>query len=110
MTTLKEAYDVYCKSEPHATIVEPFCLEHGCNGDVYRAQIQNLKKSNAEIHQQAVDWQHRAEKAEKQLNAVIDALKKNMIFDPTDNWQWGYRAGLISIMDVIHPEGEKNER
>lgn len=109
MTTLEEVYKELCEKDPHALVIESQCLKTGCEGDVYRSEIATLKKQLAEDHRNYANWQNRAEKAEKQLELIMTAIKVNMIFRPTDNWQWGYRSGLLAILDVIRPE-EGNER
>jgi hypothetical protein len=106
MTTLEEAYAEYIKKESHGTIIEMRCLKTGCEGDIYRSKIAGLEKRIEQDHDNYADWQHRAEKAESQLQAIVDALKSNMIFNPIDNWQWGYRSGLLSVLDVIKPKGK----
>lgn len=103
--TLEEWYEEYAKSEPHHTIIESQCLKSGCEGDIYRGRIESLKKSVEQRTNECIEWQHRAEKAEKQLELIMTAIKVNMIFKPTDNWQWGYRSGLLAILDTIRPEG-----
>jgi hypothetical protein len=109
MTTLAEAYEAYMKSEPHGTVIEMRCLKTGCEGDIYRARISALETTIAKNMRDYGSWQHRAERAEDQLQAIMNALKDKMIFKPTDNWQWGYRSGLLAILDVIKPDEARKE-
>jgi hypothetical protein len=104
MTTLEEAYNEYKRNEPYATKIEPQCLKSGCEGDIYRARIATLLKQLETDHKNYADWQHRCEVAENQLQDIMDALREKMIFKPTDTWQWGYRSGLLAILDVIKPD------
>ena len=46
MNTLKEVYDLYRENEPNATVIEERCLQTGCYGDIYRARIAKLEKTN----------------------------------------------------------------
>lgn len=107
--SLEEWYTEYAKAVTHHTIIEARCLKSGCEGDIYRAHIAEQKKFIEEQRIIGERWEHRAAKAEAQLEEIMKALKTNMIFKPTDNWQWGYRSGLLAILDVIRPE-EGNER
>ena len=108
MNTLKEVYDLYRENEPNATVIEERCLQTGCEGDIYRARIAKLEKQIEENARNYGDWQHRAERAEKTVNAIVEQLKANMVYRPENAWQLGYRAATISIIEVIRPPSEAN--
>lgn len=81
-----------------------------------RTQIERLTEQLAGARAAWAGWEERAQKeqdraiaAERQVNAVTDCLKEKMIFKPTDNWQWGYRAGLMAVLDVIVPPEEEKK-
>ena len=77
-------------------------------------QITDLKARSHEYHQQWSVWQRKAEAAEvardlaeKLLNEVIEAIKKEMIWKPADDWHWGFRTGLLRILNAIRPPDDK---
>ena len=65
--------------------------------------LRNWKKQIEENARNYGDWQHRAERAEKIVNTVVEQLKANMVWKPENAWQLGYRAAIIAIVEVIRP-------